>query len=124
MATKNEYNGWYNYETWCVNLWMDNEQGEQERWRLLAVECWENARSNEMQSRSQRARYAFADLLQSSQEEAQEEFSDRAGGSCMFTDLLSAAMSEVNWNEIADAWLEGCGADEIEDYEPNRHAQS
>ena len=24
------YNGWTNYETWLVNLWMDNEQGSQE----------------------------------------------------------------------------------------------
>ena len=22
-----EYNGWSNYETWCVNLWLDNKQG-------------------------------------------------------------------------------------------------
>jgi hypothetical protein len=22
--TKKEYNGWYNYETWLVNLWMGN----------------------------------------------------------------------------------------------------
>ena len=24
---KKEYNGWYNYETWMVNLWMDERQG-------------------------------------------------------------------------------------------------
>ena len=35
---KNEYNGWYNYETWLVNLWMDNDQGSQEMWREHARE--------------------------------------------------------------------------------------
>ena len=35
MLTMNnkEYNGWYNYETWMVNLWMDNDQGSHEMWR-------------------------------------------------------------------------------------------
>ena len=25
------YNGWSNYETWCVNLWMNGDQGYYER---------------------------------------------------------------------------------------------
>ena len=25
------YNGWTNYETWAVKLWMDNEEGSYER---------------------------------------------------------------------------------------------
>ena len=24
---KLEYNGWYNYETWNLKLWLDNDQG-------------------------------------------------------------------------------------------------
>lgn len=27
------YNGWVNYETWLVNLWIDNDQGEHEYWQ-------------------------------------------------------------------------------------------
>ena len=39
--TNKEYNGWYNYETWLVNLWMDNDQAEHEYWREVARECIE-----------------------------------------------------------------------------------
>ena len=35
---KKEYNGWYNYETWMVNLWMDNTQQSHEAWRIIARE--------------------------------------------------------------------------------------
>ncbi len=25
------YNGWTNYETWCVNLWLINQEGSNDR---------------------------------------------------------------------------------------------
>lgn len=37
--TKNEtkgYNGWTNYETWCVSLWLDNDSGSYDHWRERA----------------------------------------------------------------------------------------
>jgi len=37
--TKNEYNGWTNYETWLVKLWQDNDQGELEYWQKQSEEC-------------------------------------------------------------------------------------
>ena len=27
------YQGWTNYETWAVNLWLDNEEGVHDYWR-------------------------------------------------------------------------------------------
>ena len=30
------YNGWSNYETWLVNLWIDNEPGTSEEARGIA----------------------------------------------------------------------------------------
>ena len=32
------YNGWSNYETWAVALWLDNERGSYEYWREQAAE--------------------------------------------------------------------------------------
>lgn len=34
-----EYNGWTNRETWCMNLWITNEQGWDEQMRELAKQA-------------------------------------------------------------------------------------
>lgn len=42
--TKKEYNGWTNFETWNVNLWLDNEQSSQEYWQEQTVNALEHAK--------------------------------------------------------------------------------
>ena len=42
-ADEKGYNGWTNYETWCVNLWLDNDEGTQNMVREWARECYEDA---------------------------------------------------------------------------------
>lgn len=39
--THKEYNGWTNYETWLVKLWMDNEQGSYSYFQEEARHAWE-----------------------------------------------------------------------------------
>ena len=34
--TEKGYQGWTNYETWAVNLWLGNEQGSHEYWQEQA----------------------------------------------------------------------------------------
>lgn len=34
--TTQKYNGWSNYETWCVSLWLSNEQHVAEFWQRQA----------------------------------------------------------------------------------------
>ena len=80
------YNGWTNYETWNVKLWMDNEQYNQERW----LEAAKNADSKRV----------LADQMQDEYEEAMPETTG------VWADLLSAALGEVNWFEIAEHLIE------------------
>ena len=110
--TKNEYNGWHNYETWCVNLWLTNDSGTAEFWENRAKELWEesdgtlsaNARltGKEIFTTAEKTVLALEKELKAEIED-NSPLSDTAD---IYTDLLNAAFSEVNWHEIAKAFVE------------------
>jgi len=94
------YNGWTNYETWCVALWIDNEPGTYEERRDLA--------------RRARDEYSYSKDLKAWVEE--ELIPDL--GATMAADLLGAALSEVNWQEIAENWYSEEHEDDEAEGEP------
>ena len=83
------YNGWTNYETWCVKLWMDNDEGSAQYWLEVVEEEEEDGDVAGLSAR-----------LKDNHEEMLPDIGGFAG------DLLNAAMSEVNWHEIATNLLE------------------
>ena len=83
------YNGWTNYETWNVKLWLDNEQGSCYAMEELAAEYREEDS------------WKLGDAIQAWCEEFYPELEPS-----MFSDLLRSAFDEVNWREIAEAYLE------------------
>jgi len=101
------YNGWTNYETWCVTLWMDNEQGSQEFFLETAQEHYDASAATKYSTREQVARYRLANWLKEHHEENRPELPG------VYGDLLGGALSEVNWDHIAahyiDAVLEEVG---------------
>ena len=108
--TTNEttYNGWKNYETWCVHLWLSNDEPTYRACRQIARECKAGApdHANTQGARpvwtvEQTARFTTADALK----EMVEESAPKLGAS-MWSDMLNAALSEVDWHEVADAFLE------------------
>lgn len=100
------YNGWANYETWAVALWIDNEEGTHEQRRDMGHTAVRDAESHEnipkIWTAQQAARYAYADALK---EWVTDELMPDLGAS-LAADLLGAALSEVDWSEIAESWLE------------------
>ncbi len=86
------YEGWANYETWNVNLWISNEEGTYHEAVRLA-----GARMDD-------SPYALGESFKSW---VTDELLPDLGAS-MASDLLSAAMSEVDWTEIAEHWITDC----------------
>lgn len=91
------YNGYTNYETWNVALWIDNDQGEQEYW----IE----------QTRQAKNVYELEAILKEYHNQNMPEVRGT------YADLLQAALDSVNWMEIAENFWEEYREDEEEDTE-------
>lgn len=87
--TRKEYNGWTNYETWLVKLWIDNEEGNSRMWKEAAEQAVK--RHSDVST--------LARTLKEEHENALPELKGFAA------DLMNAALSEVNWDEIAESLL-------------------
>jgi len=96
------YNGWTNYETWCVNLHLNNTQADQEFWAERARFCMtHNNPDNDYLD-------ARCELAEAMQDAFLEKYDEQKPDSSVLADLLQAALSEVNWHEIATAFVDGC----------------
>lgn len=104
------YNGWRNYETWLVGLWLSNEESSYEYWRQLAREVWRDAKATDILTREQVARHTLAERLK-----GETEDHNPCPQACLHADLLDAALSEVDWHEVADSFLEGIPDNKGED---------
>lgn len=92
-----DYNGWTNYETWAVNLWLTNDQESDSYWRARVAELAATLPVTE-----DMLPYHVGDALKEEFEEASP-----LNDSCtVWADLLNAALSEVNWSEIAKHFLD------------------
>ncbi|MBA4064543.1 MAG: hypothetical protein C0501_12695 [Isosphaera sp.] len=104
------YNGWKNYETWAVSLWLDNDAGTSEYWRDAAREVLAGAEPTSQFTRIEEARFSLAERLK---DELEEGIPCPDAG--LYTDLLNAALGEVDWDEIAASYLEEITEDEVLD---------
>jgi hypothetical protein len=103
--TTREYNGWTNYETWAVALWLDNEQATHEYWCAQAKRHREESpRSRQVADRiwtiEEATKYNLADQLK---EEVENNVPEVNG---VYSDLLTAALDEVDWHAIAEHYLQ------------------
>jgi hypothetical protein len=99
--TDTKYNGWTNYETWVVNLWLDNSQESQAYINEIAQSYYSSAESDKTFTRLENAALAMKYELQ----EIHEANAPEVTG--VYADMLNASLRSVNWYEIAKNWLSG-----------------
>lgn len=100
------YQGWRNYETWAVALWLDNERSSYDHWRESARRCQREAPTDPrvldgIWTPNEAATFNLADQLR---EEIQEACPLTTP--TMYANLLIAALSEVDCHEIAASLLD------------------
>ena len=78
---KQTYNGWTNYETWCANLWLSNDEGCYNYCIDLARQAGTTA--------------LLAERLEDFTLKYKPDF------------MLNAGLSNINWYEIAESFEEG-----------------
>lgn len=105
-----KYNGWTNYETWNVNLWLTgNDEGTYsffvEQARLLYKACNECEHFSKLENATFELRDFLFDHI--------EENNPLVGDASLYADILRANLSrsQVNYYEIAKSMIES----EIED---------
>lgn len=95
-----DYNGWTNYETWNFKLWLDNDQASYNYWRDNTRQILDTAISSEYFTARDNAIKDLAEMLQAHAEEEAPDW-----GASTYADLLNAAISEINFYEIAKSMI-------------------
>ena len=90
-----KYNGWHNYETWVTALWIDNDYGSYQYRCELVEQVREEHEDKEKQE----------NCLASNLKDWIESQNPLAENADLFTDLLNSALSEIDWQEIAENFL-------------------
>lgn len=90
MENTNTYNGWTNYATWAVKLWLDNDQLIQDDMYALVREY------------NDKEIWTLAEALEN---EVTDMITEDVPVS-LALDLLNNSLANVNWREIAEAYRE------------------
>lgn len=98
-----EYNGWYNYETRAVKLWLDNDEGAYNYMRERAGEVLTENTDEDGAIDADTFKSEFADCLKEYHDEQADEV--MGDGATVFHALMRGALSEVNWYELAESYL-------------------
>lgn len=124
IAKYNRYNGWTNYETWALALWLDNEQQTSNRMYEKAKQHLKDAPTHEYIVGStmkhpwtvcEVARMTLADDLKEMVEKAMPTGMAHPGNVFDKTldgalhDILNANVTQIEWGEMAEHYLEEYG---------------
>lgn len=98
---RKEYNGWTNYETWVVNLWLNDSANSQGYWQEMTGNCFGSTKASEHLTHEEETCYKLAGLIKDDL-----ELNSPIEEASFYSDLLSSAISAVNFDEIAKHFIE------------------
>lgn len=99
MNTDKKYNGWNNYETWCVALWIGNDE--------YSYNLCEKEYTQEAIERSADKSSAVDTLAEMLKTYIDNNNPLTLSNSCsVYSDLLTTALSEVDYEEIATNYVD------------------
>ena len=98
--------GWKNYPTWAVNLWLSNDEGYGYICEVVAEIVSETESTSEYWTLAESHKYNLSDRLKA----ICSELPYNEGGlmpeiSGMRSDLLGWAFAQVDWDAIAAHWI-------------------
>jgi hypothetical protein len=97
------YNGYANYETWLVALWIDNDQNNIYHWGEIAKYHYDIAKDTKYFTKKEEAIISFAEDMKEWYEDNMPD-SEEIGG--LFRDMLHASLGCVDWHELAGKYME------------------
>lgn len=102
MTGDTKYNGWTNYESWSIALWIGNDRGTEE----LMEEFTNQARENDPEHPAYELSHMIKDYI-----EENKPVTDAS----LYSDLLQAAINSANYYEIAEHYLDDYPAETEEE---------
>ena len=96
------YNGWTNYPTWNLALWINNEEILWRYWNAKAHTILAETGFNNMESK-----YELASAIRNWTESNQPE---QIGDIGAYSDIMTWALQEINYEEIYPAYDPAAGS--------------
>jgi len=99
---KKEYNGWTNYETWVTALHIGNEASSCDYALGMTREALSQQNDVDTWTKAQHTKFTLADMLK---DWIGDDILESNSVDGLALDLMRAAVSEVNWDEIASHYI-------------------
>jgi len=103
IEKRSDYQGWENYETYLVKLWIDNDRGF-----VDMVKEWVQEIKDEKSTESE-DEYSFSSAAVELGDRIKDYIEDNSplvDTADFYADLLNSAISEVDFREIADSFIQ------------------
>lgn len=95
MTEEEGYNGWKNYQTWCVSLWIGNDQFTYQQCMEITAQAIKDCSSG-----------TVCGTIANQLKDFIWQDNPLTGQANMWADLLGASFSSVDWFEIASHYIE------------------